>query len=209
MDAHSALTDRPSADPPQFDSEESAWALISKELGIPLAGLTRLDADEPAYEIHLTSGSLIYFSCIDHLISQTKCRSIIAAATHTLMPKKTASRWDNIIRAALTFLHHDTAGYETTLRGQISDWLYAYLRNSTPATAAKDAIQAGSPWIDDQSRTLITAASLRYWIAIHYQERVTPRNLGLALRAIGATAIHLPPGTGSSSAWILPKEITP
>ncbi|OYV99471.1 MAG: hypothetical protein B7Z62_00275 [Deltaproteobacteria bacterium 37-65-8] len=199
-----AGTDAPKA--PRFACPEDAWQLISNELTIEVTGLTRLDAEEPAYELHLATGTTVHFGCIDHLTSQTKARNLIAATTGILPPKKSAARWENIIRVALSFVVHDTAGYETTIRGQMRDWLSAYLRNTPTAPSMSAALQAAAPWTDPEGRTLLTAASLRYWIAIHYQERVAPRTLGLALRAIGATAIALPAGSPSSSAWILPKE---
>lgn len=201
-----ATGNKPPENTPKFESPQAAWNLISSELGIQAIGLTRLDAEEPAYELRLLDGDSIHFSCIDHLTSQTKCRNIIAAHSHTLPPKKSATRWDNIIRAALSYVDHDTAGYETTLRGQMRDWLSAFLRHTPSAANMTEGLQAAAPWTDEDGQTMITAASLRYWIAIHYQERVAPRSLGLALRAIGAKAIRLPLNSGSSSAWILPKE---
>jgi hypothetical protein len=187
-----------------YDSAEEAFAAASEDLGFEIKNLIRFDSEIPAYSLMLGDGRIVPLGTIECLTSQTKFRNQVAAAVGILPKKIKPEAWENRVRALLATIQHDTAGFETTTTGMVMEWLQAYLQNVVIHETRENGLTDGQPW-REEGRVHIVAAPFRAWLAIHLQEKVPVRTLGLALRQIRAEPVTLSTGTTTRSAWKLPK----
>jgi len=198
--------------PPSEDTE-TTLAQLEEQIGIPIIGLVRYDSDPPAYVIELRPDTRINLGNVEGLTDQKKFRNAITAGANLLPRKIDAKFWDDKVRALLSCVRHDTAGYETTERGQASEWIEEYLSQSTIHEIRADAITAGEPWTEPSGAVFLTATALRTWISVHLGDKMNARQLGLALRSVGCepvTVAHEQDGKKTTRyAWKVIKEKRP
>ncbi len=167
---------------------DKAYRKLSDELGVGITKLVRYDTDPPHFVLVLDDGRTVTLGPIENLTSQTKFRNCVAAAAGVFPTKQKGDSWDIRVSFLLKNCDHDSAGGESTEKGQASEWIHAYLSNVTIHQSRSDGLETSQPWMEQDS-IHIQATALRMWVAMHLQEKVSQRQLGLMLRALGCEPV--------------------
>jgi len=194
---------------PEALPKEMALTKLSDDLGIKIKNLTRYESDPPAYTLTIDGGLIISLGTIEALTRQTKFRDQLAAGAGILPRKLKPMDWDNAVRLLLSHAEHDNAGYETSEQGQCREWLNIYTTSAMIHDNRGDGLTSSEPW-RESGEIYILLTPFKGWIAVHQQEKVTARTLGLSLRQIGAEPVSISKDDGSKSvryAWKLPKDL--
>jgi len=166
------------------ERREALLQTLSAMFGVRLLQIIKYTTDPPAYRLVTDSGN-ISLGDVENLIGQGKLRNKLAAATGKYLPRFKADRWDNIAPKLLDVCVKQDVGEEATERGQAQAWLEQYLAGKTLLNDPAAASVSGDPFRVN-NKTYMFGADFQKWIRIVNFEKITSKQLGTMLRAVGA-----------------------
>lgn len=166
------------------EQREALLQHLSTVFNVRILQIIKYITDPPAYRLITASGS-IALGDVDNLICQGKLRNKLAAATGKYLPRFKTEKWDNIAQQLLNVCVEQSIGEEATEAGHADSLLQQYLFEKTVQDSPNDAVTSGEPFKDGE-HTYIFGPDFRKWIRIVMMEKVTPKQLGIMLRSIGA-----------------------
>jgi hypothetical protein len=187
------------------ERREALLQSLSAMFGTRMMQIIKYTTDPPAYRLITDTGS-IGLGDVESLIGQGKLRAKLAAATGKYLPRFKPDRWDSIAQQLLNCCVEQDLGEEATEKGQASSWLEQYLGDKPVMENAETAMVSGDPFRQD-GVTYIFGPDFRKWIRVVHMEKVSPKQLGSMLRAIGAEPevlrIEMEAGRTTRSVWRL------
>lgn len=192
------------------DARAKIREALSQTFGIVITRVVKYRADKPLYKLETDVGSIILGE-VSTITNQIAFRNSVAAATGRLIPKVKGDKWDIHAQGILDACELDELGPETTLLGQAKGWLDAYLDDAAVIDAdVSEAAESRAPF-SKEGRVHIFGPALRQWLAVRF-ERVTPKEMGVALRALGCepvvVAVNIKSKDTSRAVWRVPKSLT-
>jgi len=189
------------------ESKQDNLKKVSILIGAPVARIVLYDSDPPSYRLGTPHGD-IYLECVDDILSHRRFKSAIAAATGIVIQGFESKTWDKIAQTLLNACEKDTLGDEATDAGAARAWVCSYLEDNSVANDLEAALKSGCPFVHG-GRTHVFGSELRRFLAQKFDIRMTPREMGKKLKAMGASYTHITVNDEgkltSRSAWMLPN----
>jgi hypothetical protein len=188
------------------ENPEDVRERLSKTLNLKITGFCKYVTDRPVYKLITSDYGDIMFDGVETLSSPTKFRNQVMAVTNTVPPRFKTDKWDSVLKNLFSIVEEVTIGEEATEKGQASSWLEQYLGDKPVMENAETAMVSGDPFRQD-GNTYIFGPDFRKWIRVVHMEKVSPKQLGSMLRAIGAEPevlrIETEAGRTTRSVWRL------
>ena len=173
---------------------------VSSRLGVKIIRVIKYMTDAPQYEIEaeFTGKSLngtpprvtqgkIRLPSVDGLITQSKFRSAIAAATEWLPDGQDAENWKKTARVLLELVEKVEVGPEATDIGLISAWLRDYFQEVPPSDNVDDCAASRSPFNRD-GKVYFFTPQFGQWLKIKYREHRSAKEIAIMLRGVGGNS---------------------
>jgi len=191
------------------ERREAILQNLSAMFNVRITNIYKYTTDPPTYKLITPMGS-ITLGDVDNLIVQSRFRSKLAASTGKYLPHYDTKKWSSIAQQLLNACIEQDAGEESTEKGQTEQWLSQYLNEKTIFDNPDQALSTLSPFKAEGS-IYIFGQSFKQWIRVTQLEKISNKQLGVLLRAIGAEPekkhFQLEDGTYvNRSVWKLRKK---
>ena len=114
-------------------------------MSITITKLTKFTGDPPVYWMSTTKGD-ITLGTVENLISQTKFRNAVAAATGSLIPTYKAEQWHKIGQTLLRACEEVGLGETSHPTLETNAWLESYLTDQPPTDDRNEAAVTRRPF---------------------------------------------------------------
>lgn len=192
-------------------------AIVSDLLKVKITRFVQYRADPPQYRLETEDGSVTLGEA-SAVLSLSRFRAAVFAATQRVIPRFKDPQWDKVVQALGEALIVESIGEEATEQGIARAWVTAYLSKHPPLDDPGEALVGNLSFTKDD-RIYIWGERLQQFLATSYFDRVTPREMGAALRVLGATPVKVNARIGGENdarakrvnrnAWRLPDEWQP
>jgi len=120
----------PASDAEVTDDQRQVWLEeVSEEIGIPITAAYRIEGDEPQFEMHAADQKVVI--PLDKLQSAAEFSKAMMRIANRL-PAVNRKKYAQIVNKLLASAKRIYGAEDTTLRGQVSGWLEAYLEVRPP-----------------------------------------------------------------------------
>jgi hypothetical protein len=191
--------------------KEEKLSELSSFCGINILRIEKTIAD-PCDYIIVTDTQRIKLGKVGDVIRQSKFIEAIAGATNRILERITSKEWNCIAQIILSLSVLEDIGDESTDHGLGKWWITNYINDITPSILEDDGdiddenIKSGYPLLkkDNGNNILIFHGQhLRNWIKnTQHGDRVSIQEMGLKLRAAGATTKSLRLGSVVVKRWV-------
>jgi hypothetical protein len=168
-------------------------------------------ASEPAAYALVTPTKTVMLGGTDGILTWSKLKATIWETLGIQIPRFKTPEWDRITKLIPKVWEIQDVGAEATQRGEVASWLSAYLSQRPPVDTVAEAVASEYPFVDGQGRVCLFGQALRRWLYLTYQERVTPKQLGVRLKAFGCepdkVTVDVHGKRTSKATWRLPSNV--
>lgn len=181
-----SMSDDPSGD--EQATREQALNLLSRAIGVDVAGVIQHGRERSRYSLRLTDGREIAIGGVSSLLNANEFRAKVLEATTHAIPYAKPAYWIDVagrLCKVAELVENTDASRQSTL----VSWLRAYLRDTTQLAsddAHMEAAAQDQPFIKD-GMVHIHAEELRRFVILHAFERIESPDVHDMLRAAGFT----------------------
>jgi hypothetical protein len=188
-----------------------ALKTLTQMFGFRVHAIEKTKSAQPLYIIRTDHGATP-IGGIGAVMSPAIFKQRIADATGIVLGKRKKGTWDAVAQVILNAVVEVDVGPDATDAGAATSWLYGYLSDNPPLDidANPDGDRDFYPvlkTINGQAMICIDTRDLRQWIKVAhgYGDRVTQRDFGVCLRAIGAESrtVRLRQGEDPVRRWLI------
>jgi hypothetical protein len=182
-------------------------AKVTEALGLrrsEVKDVVKLAATPPSYEVVTTLGSVTLSS---HEVQRwTEWRRAIFDATGEVVAPLSGDRWTDVLDMVGRAERTVEVGEEATDEGLGRAWLSEYLLAKTPVDDVTEAAVTEYPFVH-LDRVHIFGNALRRWLWVSRAEKVTPKRMGVVLRAAGCDDVDVRAKGWRGRAWRVPQDV--
>jgi hypothetical protein len=140
--------------------------------------------DPPQYRVETYGQRDIKLGGIEAITTQSQFRNRVAEATRLIPRTFSKKEWPKVSQAILDACEEELMGDEATDKGRAEIWLTEYFRSHHILDEWTDENDSQSP-LKDIDGIYVSGPAMRKWLAVGFQEKVTPQAFGSTLRAAG------------------------
>jgi hypothetical protein len=196
----------PSAAPPAKDP----LVIVSELLGVTVTRFVQYKADPPHYRLETELGAIALGEA-SAVLSKERFRAAIFAATRRVIPIFKNKDWGRVVQALGDACVVESTGDESTDEGIARAWVTTYVAKHPPTDDVAESVTANLAFVKD-GHVCVWTDRLQQFLAHSYFDKVTPRQMGAALRVFGAAPVKVmvpsaktKSGRTSRNAWQLPE----
>ena len=185
-----ALTHGDPAKTPEENKANMVLAIAkAKELlqkafnGTIVKRIVQFNIDPFEYKLE-TDKTCIHLGTVQNLIDQSYFRRKFADATRIYLHKMKESKWQVIAQAMLDICEEESAGDDTSSKGQIRHWFREFLMQYDPLYDPTEAMISRRPFYMKDSLYFF-GPDLRKYIARFWSEVINPKIMGIMLKNYG------------------------
>ena len=197
--------------PPDHGGDAEIIETLTVIIGITIIKITKFAGDPPSYWMSTTEGD-ITLGTVDNLISQTKFRNAVAAATGRLIPTYRQEQWRKIGQTLLRACQEVNLGEASHPVPETNSWLENYLTDQTPIDDRDHAATTRRPF-NGPDCVYIYADSFRLYIENQFNTKITSQDIRKRLTMCGATPetvnVQVGPKRTSRYCWKIPNPWPP
>lgn len=167
----------------------------------------------PALYIIVTDHGRHPIGGIGSVTSPAIFKNAIAEATGIMLPPRKKGKWDAVAQVILNAVEEVDVGPEATSEGAAVAWIRGYLSDNRPLNLDKNPDEGARDFypalktIAGRLSLCLDVRDLRQWVKVAhgYGDRITQRDLGVCLRAIGAESksVRLYAGEEPVRRWVI------
>ncbi|HEX9993814.1 MAG TPA: hypothetical protein VGB14_12875 [Acidimicrobiales bacterium] len=164
-------------------------------------------SEPPVWRLVFDNGAAVNLST-EELCSLPKARARIAEAARETV-KSRATDWLGVADLIMRAASDESIGREATDGGLCASWLEEFLSERPPMADEDEAVALGFPFAYDGD-LYVHGPALRKWLHVARGDNVTPRRMGVVLRAGGCVSMKLDrrrQGGGTRDWWRLPEDV--
>ena len=206
--AHEKLTEALEACP---DNHDVLRTCLNKIYGIQILRLVKYLGDPPVFWMRTDKGD-ITVGDVHNLVDQSAFRSVVAAATSTLISKCPERYWHPRARALLSICEDVDVGDASYPDTETRGWIEYYLTERHIIDDVSQAAITRHP-VHYVGHVHIQATDFREWVMRHTGQNLTIHQISVKLKRVGATGVPVPVTyNGNKSSryyWRLPHGFGP
>lgn len=187
----------------------AAQKTLSDILGFSINKIVKYPADPPVYRLETPEGE-ITLGGVEILLSFSKFRAKVAAATNVIMPKTVGKKWDDTLRTILAHVEVRDLGEASDPGNGISSSLREYIGGIPRISESRnEAAESYSPWVED-GHVWFFSSRFQLWLS-NRSAKTSMLELAVKLRNAGAfprtVGIKRRNGkTSTARVWGIPLE---
>jgi len=185
--------------------------IVSDLLKVKVTRFVQFRADPPEYRLETELGA-ITLGQAGSVLSKDRFRSALFAATKRVIPRFKDKEWDRVVQALGDACVVESAGDEATDAGAARAWVTAYISKHPPTEDLAESVTSNMALLRG-GQIHIWTDRLKQFLATSYFDKVTSKQMGMALRVFGATHVKImvpsakaKSGRSSRNAWQLPEN---
>jgi hypothetical protein len=164
-------------------------AIVSELLQVTVTRFVQFRADPPQYRLETDLGSITLGEA-GAVLSASRFRSAVFAATQRVIPRFKDKEWDRVVQALGDACIVESIGDEATHAGAARSWVAAYLAKHPTTEDIAESITGNLAFIKDGA-THIWSNRLQQFLGSSYFDKVTVKEMGAALRVLGAVNVKV------------------
>lgn len=194
---------------------EEALKTLTQMFGFRVYSIEKTKSAQPLY-ILVTDHGRTPIGGIGAVMSPAIFKQRVADATGIVLAKRKKGTWDAVSQVILNAVVEVDVGPDATDEGAAKSWVYGYLADNNPLDLDKNPHEGSRDFypviktINGRRMLAIDPRDLRQWIKVAhgYGDRITQRDLGICLRAIGAVSksVRLRAGEDPVRRWLVAPD---
>jgi hypothetical protein len=191
---------------------EEALKTLTQMFGFRVHAVEKTKSAQPLYIIKTDHGRTTVGG-IGAVMSPAIFKQRIADATGIVLGKRKKGTWDSVAQVILNAVVEVDVGPEATDEGAATAWISGYLSDNPPLNLDKNPDEGSRDFypaiktIAGRLSICLDVRDLRQWVKVAhgYGDRITQRDLGVCLRAIGAESksVRLYAGEEPVRRWVI------
>lgn len=187
-------------------SREDLLDKLSQWLGVKVLKVVKVSGSEPSYTLELENGK-VHIESTQKLLEAGYMRARIASVTGMLIKRFKAPDWDLFTATILSCAELKDAGPEMDIEGEMIAILQQYL-SSRPWLGREKASANESklPQVKGDAIT-VNPSDIYMYVLREFASKITPRQIAMALVALGADSFRTRIAGVDQARWLLPTSL--
>ncbi len=158
-------------------------------MGFEIRRMVKILTDPPDYAVETNLGN-IHLGKVENLMSWEFFRRRVADTTKHLIPRMENKQWDRIVAGLLMVSEDESVGEEATTSGWMRVTMRDYLDEIHVTRDRDEGMETRTAWREGPD-AYIYLMDLRDWLSKRRRETLSPKELSLRLKSMGAEAKKL------------------